>query len=476
MNFSLKYYRILLLALPVFFWSIFYCLFDFDGLYGQDAYEYLRYSKAIYNFMISGVNPGDYFWPLFYPVIGAIINLVIQNSDLSLLLTSVFSLSISAFFLDKIIHLLFRTTFKFSTLFVLLFFLLSPYILKHDLLIMSDGLATCFIVLTVYHFIKFRQEQFIKHIYFIVVFSVMAVMTRYASAVILFPFIVSTLMHSLKIKHVFKHIPALILIIAILLTPHFLVRYSNYDAFLSHQWLQDWSVSNFFKTDFTSVDGWAYYTFPSIIYAFSNLFHPGYIFIGVVILPLLFIKKSTFMYQKTIAISILLYALFLAGIPYQNNRFLILSFPLVLVCFYPIFIYLSNIEFIKKKIVLYVGLTLVIQSILIYRVVEPTLERNYFEQEITEILKPFQNQKLYSFDVDIALKGRGLKFDYQNLWERRYTNMKAGDLVLFHPTKFQKQWKDKNPILNWNYIQNSYHLKILKECPEGWKLYQIQTK
>jgi len=476
MKFSLKNYSVLLLTLPVLFWIIIYFLFNFDGLYGQDAYEYLRYSKAIYDFMINGVNPGDYFWPLYYPVFGAIVNIIIQNPSLSLLLISVFSLSISAFYLDKIIHLLFRTTTKCSTFYIVLFFLFSPYILKHGMLVMSDGLATCLIILAVYHFIKFRQEHFIKHFYLIAIFSIMAVMTRYASAVIVFPFIVITLIHFLKIKNTLKYVPVLILIMAILLIPHFLVRYSNYDAFLSHQWIQDWSVNNFFKSNFNSVDGTAYNSYPNIIYAFSNLFHPGYIFLGIIFIPLLFLKKKYFENQRTIIVSLLLYALFLAGIPFQNNRFLLLSFPLVLVCFYPIFIYLSNLSQIKNKFFLGVIFILVIQSFLIYRAIKPTLDRNYFELEITEILKPFQDRKLYSFDIDVALKGRGLKFDYQNLWEKRYMDLKEGELVLFHPIKFQKQWKDKNPMLNWNYIKSSYNLKLLKECPEGWKLYQIQTK
>ena len=34
---------------------------NFDGLYGQDAYEYLRYSKEIHTFLLTGSNPGDYF-------------------------------------------------------------------------------------------------------------------------------------------------------------------------------------------------------------------------------------------------------------------------------------------------------------------------------------------------------------------------------------------------------------------------------
>jgi hypothetical protein len=89
-------------------------------------------------------------------------------------------------------------------------------------------------------------------------------------------------------------------------------------------------------------------------------------------------------------------------------------------------------------------------------------------------LQPYQKNILYSFDVDIALKGRGVQFDYKNLWVKKYDSFQKKALVLFHPTKFKEQWKDKNPMLNWEALQTENKLKKIKNLPEGWVLYQIQ--
>jgi len=260
------------------------------------------------------------------------------------------------------------------------------------------------------------------------------------------------------------------------LTPHFLIRYTNTTAFLSHPWLQEWSVLNFFKTSFSTEGGAHQYFWHNLIYAFSNIYHPRFLVIGFIFLPFLFQKKFAFINRNVITISVLLYALFLAGIPFQNNRFLLLSFPLIIVILYPVFYFFSEISFIKK----YLGLGFIIliglQFYLISKALESNVKRNTFEIEMAEALKPYQNEVLYSFDIDIALQGRNLNFDFKNMWGKRYSNIEVGELVLFHPTKFTNQWKEKNPILNWKYFNKHYHLKIIKNCPEGWKLYKIEQK
>ena len=104
------------------------------------------------------------------------------------------------------------------------------------------------------------------------------------------------------------------------------------------------------------------------------------------------------------------------------------------------------------------------------------LERNYLERYITSKLKSHQNRRLYSFDIDIALQGRGLVFDYKNLWKEEYKVFPDKTLVLFHPTKFKKQWKGKKPIINWDNLITNYNLKVIQNLPEGWVLYEVISK
>ena len=101
--------------------------------------------------------------------------------------------------------------------------------------------------------------------------------------------------------------------------------------------------------------------------------------------------------------------------------------------------------------------------------------RAIIEKELATMIQPYEGATLYSFDVDLAMKGRGLDFDFKNMYLERYENFQPNDLVLFDATRYQTQWKDKNPMLNWNFIEEHYQLKVLENHPKGWKLYQIQA-
>ena len=133
-----KIKTLLLIGFPIVSFLLLYLGYGFDGLYGQDGYEYLRYTNALGNYFISGENPGDYFWPLYYPILGALGSYITQSASVSLLLISVLSLSLSGFYLKKSIDLLFSTAnTNLSSFYVFVFFLLSPYIFKHGILVMS---------------------------------------------------------------------------------------------------------------------------------------------------------------------------------------------------------------------------------------------------------------------------------------------------------------------------------------------------
>jgi hypothetical protein len=170
--------------------------------------------------------------------------------------------------------------------------------------------------------------------------------------------------------------------------------------------------------------------------------------------------------------SILVYALFLAGIPFQNERFLLPSFPLVLILFFPALDRLCNrLGSFSWTLLVLIGLQLFFSWFWL----SPILERNKLERSLAKNMAPFQGAALYSFDVDIALEARGLQFEFRNLWKENYTSFEPNALVLFNPSKFETQWKGKNPMLNWEKLTKSEKLKLVREFEQGWKLYRISN-
>lgn len=453
---------------------IIYFIIGFDGLYGQDSYEYLRYTKALQLYFKTGIHPGDYFWPLYYPISGAILSFFLEPK-IALQLLSIASLLVSSIYISKIITLLFDKKVN-PYLYVLSLFTLSPIVFRLGITTMSDMLSTLFIVLSFYNAIIYSRHKTNQNLYAFLIFCICAIMTRYVAFVVLLPIGILTLTVFIRNRKHLKHIPLLLLCSVILLLPHFIIRSENSTQFLNHDWLTKWSFFNFFKSSFITVDGTSSNSLPNIIYAFSSLFHPRYLLIGILLFPFYIKTKIINSELKIILISFLTYNLFLAGIPFQNSRFLLLSFPLVIILLYPAFAYLLEKMIPTNKIKYFIIVLSLIQICLCSYSLKPILERNSLEKKIAFQIESYQQNTLYSFDIDVALQGRGLNFRYKNLWVKKYTSFEKNALVLFHPTKFKQQWKDKNPILNWNNLNYHYNLKIIEELPNGWKLYKIQNE
>jgi hypothetical protein len=246
----------------------------------------------------------------------------------------------------------------------------------------------------------------------------------------------------------------------------------------SNPFLKVWSVGNYFKLSFATQDGVTSYTFPNLIYTLYVFFHPGFIFLGS-ILSLITLKnyKSLFTFhQKILMICSALYIFFLAGIPFQNPRVLGLVFPLILIALFPAFVRLMQLKY-TKQLFISMGIFFIALQIFFFSMTFKLIfERTIVEKELATIIKPYEGNTLYSFDVDLAMQGRGLDFEYKNMFMERYESFQKNDLILFDPTRYEIQWKDKTPMQNWDFIQRNYKLKILETHSEGWKLYQIQSK
>lgn len=466
--------NILFFSLPILVIAVLRFL-NFDGAYGQDSYEYLRYTNAIEKYFYEGVKPSSFYWPVLYPLLGFVFKTFFGNAILSLQLLSCFSFSLSCIYILKTINLLFPKNLH-NFLFVFLLGLLSPYFLKTGLVVMSDAIAILFIVLSFYYFFQFKVKK--RGLGLTLFFISCAVMTRFPSIIILFPIVIATLFITLKEKkHNQLFLSALQAVIPLI--PYFIFQEKSLFSATENPFLKSWSIENFFSSRYSSVDGFQNYLLPNLIFVLKVFYHPGFVFVGF-ILSFLYLKKKVFFESfssKIIITSIGIYLLFLAGIPFQNTRVLCLAFPLVLILLVPVFEHLIQFYKIKKKqLISFSIITVFIQVILFTLSFKATFKRAVFEKSLVEKMQSYQGNKLFAFDYDIALKGRNLDFNYQNMYEKLYTDFNKNDLVLFNPNDLAQQWKDKNPMKNWNKINDSYNLETLIVFDNNWKLYRILSK
>jgi hypothetical protein len=474
---AIKEYKLYIFFL--FLLIAFVLVTDFNGLYGQDSYEYLRYTKCLEGFIKTGVSPGDYFWPLLYPIAGAILSFIF-SSAFALQLISVASLILIAIYLEKIIVLLYSAYKQKVRLFIFLFLLLSPYVLRGSLVVMSDSLSIFCITAAWFYGLKYRSSLSGKHFLAIVLFAAAAIETRYAAFIIL---LIPTLIVGYVFLRNFKITNLLFALgIAVLIfLPHFLIRSKAPLAFIHHEWVESWSCSNFFRNQFITSDGNAQYPLWNIVFSFFNMLHPAFIFAGIVFI--IAGIKSIFSYLKSppylmIAATVLLYAFFLAGIPFQNMRFLLLSFPLVLVLVYPGFISIEKRIASKKRVSeIATVLIAIMQFGLFYRVFMPFYHDNKVEKQIANEMLKYSNATLYTFSIDGALKAYGYNGRIINMWDVKLDTVKNDNgpsMVLFNEHAFAEQWKDKNPMLNWEFLKTKYKLAVIDSLPDNWVLYKVE--
>lgn len=461
----------LIYFLPFLFWIIFYFGLSFDGLYGQDAYEYLRYTESLQNYFTTGKNPGDYFWGVYYPLIGSFLAFILGNAALALQLISFLSLLVSSIFLNKIIELIYKE--KTNPIIIFVFFFLSPIVLIHSFLVMSDMLTCAFVLISIYCFLSYLERLKKSSFLFGVAFCLLAILTRYAVAVIMFPICIVVLLKLIERRH-FKLVAYSVPFIIALSLPHIFIKSQNSLQFLSHSWLTSWDFFNLFKSHFKTVDGESYNNCINLIYVFFQIVHPAFFVFGIALI-LFFVKNRNIKitnYQKIVLISIFLYAFFIGGIPFQNKRFLIQSFPLILIFSYP-YLQIIILKLKKQKIVF--SLMFLTQITLTLYVGKQYYDRNLLEKAIVNEMKPHQNKTLYVFDIDVAMKGRGLQFIYKNLFLEKYTEFENEALVLINEKQLNEQWKGKNPLINWENIQKKHVLIKLKTVENNWSLYKISA-
>lgn len=441
----------------------------FDGLLGQDSYEYFRYSGRLKNYITNGVLPGDFIWPIGYPLSTSLLDLVINKLVISAQLISVFSYIGCNILLFKLIKLLHPKSSEFILfIYVLVFLSFSPYFLRFGLTSMSDMLCAFFVLSAFYFYFLHKKNKEEKQLLWVIIFSALAFITRNSSIVLVFIPAFLSGFYLVKDKNI-KLIFLVVLAILVLLIPTFLARKSQLTG--DGMSFANFSFLNLFSFQTKGVEGVCTNDLPGIVYSFYGFFHPTYIFLGAVFLGILFYRRIKL--DKILLFSVLVFSIFLGTFYFQNKRFFVIQFPLILVLFYPAYTYLMSVfknKLVKTAFVL--GCLIINLLLSVY-----TLKTAYYLQqkdvEFAQRMKSYEGKTLYTFEVDAALKSRGVNLNYNNLWEREYKNYPHGSLLLFNPGKFKDQWEGHVLMDNWKNIEQNYSLKKLDNFGEGWMLYEI---
>lgn len=492
---SNTFYFILLFALAFIFRVLLLIVFKFDGLYGQDAYGYLEYTKKFYDALLHFQIPPPYYWPIGFPFFTSVFTIFTAgNVWLAGLLVSLNSGSLCAGFVYLLTFELFPETNeeqrKKISLYAGLIAAFIPLLVKSSIVLMSDSLAIMFASWSMWQAVKYTNEFKLKYLIFASITLSLAVITRYGYALLAVPIIIFVIYTSIKKKNnacflirdiVISSVSGIIIFIPQL----YYIFQNGIPNFHTEGgvgiWPAMWSPLNFFRSNFTTFDGTMHYRMWNALYNLSPVFHPFYLSVfGFSFLAgaYLLLKKKKY---KVIVFSLswfLVYYLFFSGGAYQALRFLISFMPvMIIVSAYGLAEF--NIKDYYKKLFLYFGLAVFTAFIFYHMSVFAVQKNREFEVVNWVNANIPDSSKVFSFDVTLAIN-HYTKIKADEFFNNKEDELKnkidssVHDVYFILPAEnIKTQWKGLPMEKKYDFIMKNYPLQKI-DTVNKFTIYKLQ--
>ncbi|MCB9194743.1 MAG: hypothetical protein H6598_00780 [Flavobacteriales bacterium] len=445
--------------------------FNFDGLYGQDAHEYLRQGAVIKNALVNFSKPPDFYWAPGYPIILAIFDLPIGNMTLSAQIVGVLCWSSVLFYCWRFYQLYTKNSSTQQMFTVLALVGCAAYFFRVVFTDMSDGLTMVWISAAFYQLENARLNNKNISFFWSILFSGLAIFTRYAALPIVIIPIGWSLVSLIRVQS-WKIIFLSILTSAFLSLCFFYLKDQNTTQITSQSIIKDWQLANLTKKEFINEQGKLSYYLPNWIYILYSFGHFGFVWLTIPIIIISKIKPLPTVIWW-LMMSLLIYLIFLGGIPFQNKRFLAVTIPVVFMVLVP---YLSQLtERIKNKVTwitifLLIGFN-ISSSLYSFRVIYDLQQE---ELALTDALLEYSFNNLYAFDIDVALESRGVSAHFINLWQTEKLDFIEGDYFLINPEKWKNQWSEHLLMKNVTLILTDEHIILVDTFQNGWQLLKYE--
>lgn len=470
-----KHYPVNTGVLYVWVWglmaALYVCLLDFNGLYGQDAYEYSRFCGELYRFYQGGALPAECHFPVGYPLLGSLLCFALPPAT-ALQLLSIFALMLTIFVSLKMADLLDGKD-TLTTPLLLLGLGFSPFLLRMGICVMSDMLCTASFCCAFYFLLRWKKDGRLSQWLWFSVFVSAAVSMRYAAGAPLIP--LSVLVLPLLWKR--RQLPFLLfsaLVFLLLLSPNLLLYKAYLQANDSNFWLWSWKFSHLFSRHFADTpDGAFTYPLPNLLFQFSMFIHPGFYLLGAV--SLFFLRKSDFMGERSwIWIVILFYLLFLAGLPRQNVRFQVFIYPLILLLYLPasLRIYSKLIEFFKFSNLVLLGISLLCLSVfLCYKGTANMISLNRTEKEVVHQLGEYPRRyPVYTLGIEGAISHYLPDREARTLYKPDVSFSADTLLSCLQTRGFLAQWTGKATGDNYLKLLTNYRSTDSSQLSHDWQI------
>ena len=336
---------------------------------------------------------------------------------------------------------------------------------------MSDMLSCLFIVLTYYHLFRYRENNRLLSLLYLLLAATFAFFSRYASVPLLIPPVIYGFYLLFKNSDKVVKIGAALVLATVAIIFLWL---NNRLLSLSSELFNQWNIRTIFSRSVETQDGTFHRTVPNVLYIFGNFFHIGYLALGVLLIP--FYKYSSgALREKVLLIALVLYFLTLVGLETQNYRFLILSHPLVLVLLFGAFDRFYGKLSLRRLDEVFVVGVLLFNAAFFYYSFRKTFAVHKTEKEVTTALKELNHDGvIYAFYVDQSFSSYDISNEVKNLYMNTFTEFESGALIVYNPVNFADQWAGTKVEMNWKQLISNYELDTLVYLNSNWRIYEIK--
>ncbi len=468
--------------IPLLLLALLSIFLNFNGLYGQDAHEYLRMSQ-VYAARLAGeghatYSIGDAEMAGGYPMLAALLQWLGIGAIGSLRAVSWVFAAASVWLFERLVRLVSPgSAFRSRLYFVVLLMGMCPVFVRSGFCSMSDGVGLFFVLATAYQAVLVLEKRQYARLFWAFACASFALTTRYAAIVLLVPLMAVLLFVGFR-QNNWRYFLGMAMGALFGILPYLWIKQGALFAAASHSFVSSWSIKYFWLRNLETPSGLVHHFLPNILFVLSPLAHLAFC---LPISGLFFLWRKTDLYlrtQKTMLACIGLYLLFLAGLPHQNLRYLLPAYMLFLLLVFPAwdrmvsygFYFFKRISWSILAVVALCQLTGIIWQL------RPVVSRQRAEREMTTILRGqlHAGDILFGFDYDVALRNYMPEVQHYSLWERQYTNFPKGAYLIFNAPLLEKQWAREAPMLNWAYVNEHYTLTKISDLPSGWSLFLIE--
>lgn len=445
----------------------------FDGLYGQDAYEYYRCYCEL------GNNKMCHF-PIQYPLWAKSLGLFFSAKK-ALQLWGIFAAAAALFYVEKFLRLFSSNTTQIR-LFVFTFGASSLYFSRLGLCIMSDTTAIFFSIAGAFHVYRYLEKAGkSSDLIWGLLFLLNAALTRYAAVLlVLLPSLLG--LYAAVKRRDGRALLLSFLTGAVFIALAFWLKNNYFSAAEQHALLTHWDWRHIWGQQFTNTgDGSGAYVRPNLIFYLLFFLHPAYIAWGA-----LFLLASFFTFRHISRTQLLVlflpascYWLFLAGSYHQGIRLLLLIFPHLLLFYFPAFewIHQKSQAYVSQKGFLFLLLlTCVAQWAVFPFATQKMRQWNRVETQLAQSLKRQlpPNATIYTLGMEGVLFANELPQQTISLYGDSLKNIEKEAFILIQTAVFKKQWASLLPERNLQFLQKQSNFVLKDSFELGWHLYECR--